>query len=299
VASASPHAAGGTGRRPSIRLIVNADDFGISERVNDGIVLAHRAGIVTATSLMAVGRAFEQAVQWCRRLPSLDVGVHLTLVAEEPLRPKGSSLAGADGRFPAGSSAFLRHFLAGRIRLPDVRTELAAQIERVLDRGIRVSHLDSHQHVHALPVLAALTGDLAGRYGIPFVRVPLEDWRTGRPRDLHGLTRLLGSMVLRVSWTAGRLGRSGVRTPRAPRFLGFQQGGRLDQRRLQRLLCSLRPGEAYELMCHPGFTPEEPYLQRWNYRHTTELQALTSRLIRSEIAARGIRLCSFKELMAG
>ena len=75
------------GHHPSIRLIVNADDFGISERINEGIVLAHRLGIVTGTSLMAVGRAFEQAVKWCRAFPSLDVGVHLTLVAESPQGP--------------------------------------------------------------------------------------------------------------------------------------------------------------------------------------------------------------------
>jgi len=286
----------GAGQRPAIRLIVNADDFGISERVNDGIVMAHRAGIVTATSLMAVGRAFEQAVQWCRALPSLDVGVHLTLVAEKPLLPNGSALAGDHGRFPTSIGAFLRRYLQGKVRLADVQAELSAQIERALDQGIRLTHLDSHQHVHALPVLAALTQRLAARYGIPFVRVPVEDWRAGRPQNLHGLYRMLGSMLLRASWTAARLSGASGRTGRSLHFLGFQEGGRLDHLRLQRLLRSLRPGRVYELMCHPGFTPDEPDVKRWNYGHEKELQALTSPLIRSEIAARGIQLCSFKDL---
>ena len=167
------------GRSPSIRLVVNADDFGISARINEGILLAHRAGIVTATSLMAVGRAFEQAVQYCRAAPALDVGVHLTLVAERPLLAGRSSLAGDDGRFPESAGAFLRRWLKGSIRRADVQAEWSAQIERVLDHGIRVTHLDSHQHVHILPGLADLSLKLAARYTIPFVRVPVEDLRAG------------------------------------------------------------------------------------------------------------------------
>jgi predicted glycoside hydrolase/deacetylase ChbG (UPF0249 family) len=80
--------------------------------------------------------------------------------------------------------------------------------------------------------------------------------------------------------------------------LGFQDGGRLDDLRLRRLLRALRPGRAYELMCHPGLTPDEPDVKRWQYNHEKELQALTSPSIRSEIAARGIQLCNFKDLLA-
>jgi predicted glycoside hydrolase/deacetylase ChbG (UPF0249 family) len=152
--------------------------------------------------------------------------------------------------------------------------------------------------VHALPGLAALTQRLAARYDIPFVRLPVEDWWTSRPRNLHGLYRMLGSMLLRASCTAVRLSGTSGKPGRSLRFLGFQEGGRLDHLHLQRLLRSLRPGRVYELMCHPGFTPDEPDVKRWNYRHEKELQALTSPLIRSEIAARGIQLCSFKDLVA-
>ena len=185
-------------RRP-VRLVVNADDFGVSERVNSGIVHAHREGVVTATSLMAVGRAFEHAVRLARAVPDLDVGVHLTLVAERPLRPEGSSLTGTDGRFPPGAGAFTLGWLTGRIRRADVEAEWSAQIERVLASGIRPSHLDSHQHVHVLPGLLDLARELAARYGIPFVRVPVEGWRLDRPITLHGISRLLGAGALRRS----------------------------------------------------------------------------------------------------
>ncbi len=285
-----------SGQRPSIRLVVNADDCGISSRINEGILLAHRAGIVTATSLMAVGRAFEPAVQCCRAVPALDVGVHLTLVAERPLLPHGSSLTGDDGRFPASAGAFLQRWLTGRIRRADVQAEWSAQIERVLDHGIRVTHLDSHQHVHILPGLADLSLQLAARYNIPFVRVPVEDlWGERRP-SLHGINRMLGATALRASWTLARLAGARAVKHRPLRFVGFQDGGRLDELCLRRLLRALRPGRAYELMCHPGLTPNEPDVKRWQYGHEKELQALTNPAIRSEIAARGIHLCNFKDL---
>lgn len=290
--------AGFRGHRQSARLVVNADDFGVSDRINAGILQAHREGIVAATSLMAVGCAFDQAVRLCRTVPSLDVGVHLTLVAERPLRANGSSLVEENGRFPAGHAAFVRRWALGRIRRADVQAEWSAQIERVLDQGIRVTHLDSHQHVHALPGLADLALALAGRYRIPFVRAPVEPLRMDRPLSLHSINRMCGSAFLRASWTLARLAAAGSAEHRPLRFLGFHDGGRLDRRRLRRLLASLRPDRAYELMCHPGFTPEEAHVKSWQYRHEEELQALTDPLIRSEIAARGIQLCSFKDLMA-
>ena len=285
------------GHRPTIRLVVNADDLGISARVNDGIVLAHRSGIVTAASLMAVGRAFDHAVGCCRRVPSLDVGVHLTLVAETPLLPKASSLKGADGRFPASAGAFLRRFLSGRIRLADIRAELGAQIERVLDHGVKVTHLDSHQHVHALPGIAPLALTLAARYGIPCVRAPVAKLQVERSSGLHGVFRLAGAMGLGASWMTARAAGSRDAGLGRLRFLGFAEGGRLDQARLQRLLQSLRPGHTYELMCHPGLTPEEPDIQRWGYCHEQELQALTSAATHALIAARGIQLCRYGDLL--
>ncbi len=154
--------------RPCARLVVSADDFGISPRINEGIVRAHREGIVTSTSLMAVGRAFEHAVQCCRDTPTLDIGVHLTLIAEQPLLTSRSSLTGNDGRFPESAGAFLRRWLTGSIRQADVQAEWSAQIERILAQGIRVTHLDSHQHVHCLPGLADLSQCLAKRYQHPF-----------------------------------------------------------------------------------------------------------------------------------
>jgi predicted glycoside hydrolase/deacetylase ChbG (UPF0249 family) len=282
---------------PEIRLVVNADDFGLSESVNEGILSAHRRGIVTATSLMAVGRAFDHAVDCCRSAPRLDVGVHLTLVAERPLLPD-SSLAGPNGRFPAGAGALLRRYLTGGIQLSEVRAEWSAQIERIRERGVAVSHLDSHQHVHVLPGLAGVCLELADRYGIPFVRVPCERLAIDQPPGLHGLERLFGAAALRVAWSLARL--AGARQANHPplKFLGFRDGGRLSLERLQRLIRGLTPGGVYELMCHPGLSPEEPEIRRWGYSHEGELLALSHPSLRAELAAGGVRLCRFADLSA-
>ncbi|MFH0725361.1 MAG: ChbG/HpnK family deacetylase [Pseudomonadota bacterium] len=287
------------GFRPCARLVVNADDFGISQSINDGIARAHREGIVTATSLMAGGRAFDHAVAWCRSLPTLDVGAHLTLVAEKPLLKKKSTLTGADGRLPPSIRVLLGRLWGGRISRADIQAEWSAQIERILASGIRVTHLDSHQHLHALPGIGRLTLNLARDYHIPFVRVPIEDRMAPRSLTRQSLFRSAEAMVLRGSCLFSGLNRRSAGEFPPPQSLGFQEGGSLDLARLQRLLRSLRPGRVYELMCHPGLTPVEPEVKRWRYHHREELGALSSPVIRAEIAARNIRLCTFAELSGG
>lgn len=280
---------------PEIRLVVNADDFGLSASVNEGILCAHRRGIVTATSLMAVGRAFDHAIDCCRSAPGLDVGVHLALVAASPLRPV-SPLAGPNGRFPASAGALLRRYLTGGIPVSEVRAEWSAQIERILEQGVAVSHLDSHQHVHVLPGLAEVCLELADRYGIPFVRLPCERLAMDQPPSLHGLIRLFGAASLRVAWRLARLTGAGPTKHPPLQFLGFRDGGRLNLERLRRLIRELQPGGIYELMCHPGLSPDEPEIRSWGYDHEKELLALSHPSLRGEIAARGIRPCRFVDL---
>jgi len=277
------------------RLVVNADDFGISERVNEGIAQAHQQGIVTATSIMAVGRAFEHAVRLSRELPALDVGVHLTLVAERPLRP-APSLVDADGRFPAAAGPLVRRLATGSVRLVEVEAEWAAQIERVLAAGIRPSHLDSHQHVHILPGLAGIVKYLAQQYHIARVRLPLEYPPLVWPRGMAAVLRLGGLAALWVTWFCARLGGAyGLALPPL-HFLGFLDGGRLNEERLLRLLARIQPGRDYELMCHPGLAPEELELRAWGYSHEKELQALTSPRVRRVLDDRAIRLSRFSAL---
>jgi predicted glycoside hydrolase/deacetylase ChbG (UPF0249 family) len=140
--------------RPTYRkLIVNADDFGFTRDVNQGIVEAHRDGILTSTTLMASGAAFDDAVRLAKDNPTLDIGCHLVLVGEPP--------------FPATVVKLMQAVALGRIRIYD---EFAAQVRRILDAGLNPTHLDTHKHTHLLPPVLDAVARIAEEFGIPWVR---------------------------------------------------------------------------------------------------------------------------------
>src|SRR5438067_5962639 len=165
------------------RLIVTADDVGLDRGMTEGAIRAHRDGIVTACSIVANGRAFDDAAARLRDVPSLEVGVHLALVEERALT------TGAP--MPRN---YLRFLLARRT---DVEPELRAQIEKVLAGGLRVTHLNGHQHLHMLPRVRRVVARLAQEYGIGYVRVVND--RGGRTRRLSmAALNLLGSSLSRA-----------------------------------------------------------------------------------------------------
>jgi len=233
-------------------LITNADDFGFTRDVNEGIVHAHRQGILTATTLMATGAAFDHAVGLARENPELDVGVHLVLV-------------GSEG-YPATVARLLASL--GRIRIYD---ELARQISKVLDAGIRPTHLDTHKHTHLLPPVLAAVARLAEEFKIPWVRRPL------------------------ASPLQGVLTRHGCRT--TDHFAGFAITGRYDAARLAKLIRRLPEGVT-EFMCHPGFCTAE--LERAHTRlkasRRRELDALTSPEVRAALQESNVVLTRYTAL---
>ena len=135
------------------RLIVNADDWGLTPGVNRGIVRAFQHGIVTSASLLVTGSAFEDAVALARDFPALDVGLHLALVEEQAVLPPEAlpTLVDKTGRLPRTKGEFFKRALLGRISWDEVEREIAGQIARFQQTGLRLSHLDSHQHLHMFP----------------------------------------------------------------------------------------------------------------------------------------------------
>ena len=156
-------------------LIINADDFGLDETVNIGIIQGHTAGAITSTSIMPSGKAFAHAITLAAANPQLGIGVHLTLVGEKPVcNPKiVPSLVDEDGFLPAQYPQFLLHYLFGDIQLADIRRELTAQVQKVADSGIHITHLDSHQHLHIMPGIMNITLDIARTFGIKAIRILL------------------------------------------------------------------------------------------------------------------------------
>lgn len=276
------------------RLIVHADDFGLAQPVNDGIVEAHRRGIVTSTSIMAPGPAFDHAVELARATPTLDVGVHLTLTEENPVSDPGRvpSLIDADGRLPAHATSFLRQRLAGRLALDEIRLELDAQIARVVERGLRVSHLDGHQHVHMMPGVHAIVAELAAKYAIPAVRHPREDVRAWMLAERGSAGRLLQQLALNVFCAAADT----VGVARPDHFVGFFHGGRLSKANLIRILSTLPRCGTCELMCHPGHADASGRYAHWGYRWQDEFDALTDPAVARWLREHHVELVSYASL---
>jgi chitin disaccharide deacetylase len=274
------------------RLIVNADDFGLSEAVNRAVIETHEHGIVTSTSIMAGGAAFEHAAELAARCPTLDVGVHLTLTEQRPVAESVPSLVGADGHFAPHATDLAKRCLRGAIALDDVHKELDAQIRRVRAAGVRPTHLDGHQHVHVLPGVARVVAKLAGDHGIRAVRVPTESPRGYMLKDPGSLKRLAEQIALGVFGELSPL----KRLRRVDRFVGFYFGGRLTEQNLETVLERLPSGKTVELMCHPGLDdPKSPY-GSWHYAWPAETAALTSSRIRELIGARGVRLIGYRDV---
>jgi hopanoid biosynthesis associated protein HpnK len=288
------------------RLIVNADDFGLTAKVNQAIMAGHEGGLVSSTSLLADGEAFASAVALSRQAPRLGVGVHLNLTEGKPVAPPSSipSLVNGQGRFARKPGGLWRAMILGRVSAAEVEKELCAQIEKVLASGIVATHMDSHKHVHALPVLGRMTITLAREYGIPAIRCVAETWSAlgyllGRfPRAKTTILRqFLNSCTLAVVSRRWRhqLRRSGVAC--AEHFYGLTPTGFLDEVVVREILCHLPDGTS-ELMCHPGFvdqalrqTPTRLLEQR-----EMEYQALSQPGIQLLAKDLGIQLINYGDL---
>jgi len=288
------------------QLIVNADDFGLTKRVSEAIVDAHRHGIVTSTTLMANGAAFESAMALSRQRARLGIGVHLNLSEGTPVSPapRIPSLLNAHGRLHLTPGRLWKAIAMRRVSLADVETELRAQIAKIHRAGILPTHFDGHKHVHVVPGVSDIVVRLAQEFSVSSVRCPLEQ----PPGLFHmlDLRRTSRSSILK-QYLVGRglsalarrfrqkLAEAGLACP--THFYGISQTGFLDARAILEVLRQLPEGTS-ELMCHPGYVDAE--LARTGTRllsqREIEVFALRSRLITSFLAGSGIRLVNYKAL---
>ena len=248
-------------------LAINADDFGFTRDVNAGIVQAHREGVLTSTTLMGNGDAFEDAVRLAHETPTLDIGCHLVLV-------QGRSLI-AGNMLPKGPRQLLAALALGSI---DSYAEMRAQIRRILAAGLKPTHLDTHKHTHLVPRIFRQVVLLAREYKIPYVRLPLDS--TVR------LASLADRFYRRIA------ARSGVQF--TDHFLGFRLTGSLTEETFAEAIRNLRDGFT-EFMCHPGILGPELANAETRLKETRlrELEALTSPRIRRLMDECKVRLHPF------
>ncbi|WP_448629518.1 ChbG/HpnK family deacetylase [Cellulomonas soli] len=241
-------------------LVVTADDLGLTDGVCRAVHRAHVDGVVTATSLLAVGRAFDTAAAMLRDTPTLDLGAHLALVGEDPpllSAREVPTLVVAGGGFPLSYRTVVARGLAGRIDPDDVRRELAAQLDRVLGLGLPVTHLDTHQHTHLWPVVAQVVAELAVARGVPVIRLP------------HSRRR--GPVGVGVNLLAGRLHRrldaAGIHSTDG--YAGLDESLTMDLAAFDRALGAFGagPGRSFEINLHPG-ERADPDVDRFPGRRT-------------------------------
>jgi predicted glycoside hydrolase/deacetylase ChbG (UPF0249 family) len=268
------------------QLVVNADDFGFTPDVNRGIIEAHRKGILTATTLMANGAAFEDALALARQTPSLDIGVHLVLIGERSL---------VSGKpFPKSVAQLVAALATREIRPYE---ELRAQVRRILDAGIRPSHFDTHKHTHIAPPVLEAVARLAREFDVTWVRRPLDFPLNALGGGVPRLKRLTSGAIGLMGGRFQRvLERYGRRT--TDHFAGFQITGRFRAADLTALM-ALIPEGSTEFMCHPGRCG--PALRsaptRLKESRERELEALIAPEVRDAMQRHAIELVDYAGLL--
>jgi hopanoid biosynthesis associated protein HpnK len=279
------------------RLIVNADDFGYTRGVNAGIVRGFRDGIVTSTTIMANGDAFEDAVKCAQANPKLGVGCHLVLVGGKCIASAKhvSSLIDSEGRLPASLPALLSRLSTGSVRRQAIEAELRAQVERVIASGLRPTHFDSHKHTHAHPRVMEVVVRVAEEFKVTRIRKPFEDSRALLwPRFRGGVSswkQRATALIARIKASGfQKLASShGIRTP--DHFMGVAATGRLNRGAILAMIGAMHDGVT-ELMCHPGQYDEELEKSptRLKRQREAELEGLTDPDVRWAIREHNVCL---------
>jgi hopanoid biosynthesis associated protein HpnK len=292
------------------RLIVNADDFGLTGGINRAIGEAHSQGIVTSATLMANSSAFEDAVNLTRELPQISIGCHVVLVDGAPLlnplqvRSLIAPKMAQPGRFHSSLARFAARALTGRLDESQIEAEAVAQIRKLQAAGIRVSHLDTHKHTHLFPTVARAILRAARACGIRAVRNPFSP-RTALSRGLlRTAPRLwkrslqvrvldqLRDRFLRLVADADMITTDGS--------LGIVAAGVLDLALFEREITLMPPG-TWELVCHPGYSDSDLDRVRTRLRDSRiqELKLLVSSEARAILNRQSIDLLSYRDLAAG
>jgi predicted glycoside hydrolase/deacetylase ChbG (UPF0249 family) len=290
------------------RLIINADDFGLTTGVNRSIAECHEHGVVTSTTLMATGAALAGAAELAAGFPKLSVGCHVVLVDGVPLLPaqQVQSLACAEGgtAFTPTLGGFLQRLATGRFADEEIEAEATAQFRKLQDAGVVISHFDTHKHTHTFPAVLRPLLRAARACGIPALRNPFVPSRPLAFEELRGRPflwkRYLQVRALRRFLPAFQelVSEHGMVAPDGS--VGVIETGFLDEKLFAAILRAVSealPEGTWELVCHPGYNDTELAGIRTRLRDSrdVELRVLTSAAAREALEKSGIELISYRE----
>ncbi len=257
------------------RLILNADDFGLTPGINRAIAELHSAGALTSGTLMANGPAFDDAVRIAHAQPSLGIGCHIVLTDGIPISPPETipTLLGHDRKtFRPSLTNFFAAVLLGKVSGEDIFREAQAQINRIQEQGISLTHLDTHKHTHILTRVARPLLAAAERSGIRAIRNPFEPrWSIAlgkspilRRLQLRSLRHLRPRFLALPQISNGRI----VTTSGT---LGISATGQLNATTLRNTLDAM-PDGTWELVCHPGYNDRDLDAITTRLRNTREIE---------------------------
>lgn len=279
------------------RLIITADDFGLSGGVNRAVEQAWKEGVLTGASIMPGGSSFDEAAAISRRNPGLQIGLHLTLVQGRGVLPPAElpDLVDAQGNFSESPvTAGFRYFL-DRGLYSQLKREIEAQIRRVLDAGIVLTHIDGHLNMHLHPTVFRILSELMPRFGITTFRLArerlAENLRFDRERKIgKALEHLIFGFL--TGHARPELHRMGIAY--AAEVKGVFGSGRMTEEYLLTIIDRLQDGLT-EIYVHPGILPDAEISRRMpGYRHQEELAAITGRAVRQRLQQMQIQLQNYR-----
>jgi len=283
------------------RLIINADDFGLTSGVNLAIAKSSWCGAITSATIMANGPAFSEAVTLATTTPQLKTGCHVVLTDGQSVASSLPSLADRRGRFRKSLLDFAGAAVSKRLVAKEVQREAEAQIRRLQSAGITLTHVDSHKHTHMFPQVLRPVLQAARACGIRAVRNPFEPVRSWPMRVVASTPGLWlrAAGVATFQWFAREFRRAiqEERMRTTDGTVGIAATGKLDQGMLLAILDALPEG-TWELVCHPGYADAD--LRATGTRlvesRQVELDALMSEATKEAVASRNIELISYADL---
>jgi len=278
---------------PRPLLVVNADDYGLTEGVSRGILEAHRNGVVTSVSVLSLTPAFETSARWLADAPALGCGAHLAAVGEDPpllSAREVPTLVDRKGRLHNSWRTFLPSAAVGRIDPDDLRREFAAQLDAIAGAGIVIDHLDTHQNIHMWPMVADVVMGLGEERDVRTIRVTRSTGRGVVGQTVKRLSRRLEKQLEQRGWNS----------PEAS--TGLDEAGCLGIPAMVAAISRLAETGAAsaELATHPGAPGDAARARyKWDYRWDDEFEALQSATVLAAIEELGFRLGTFADLAPG
>jgi hopanoid biosynthesis associated protein HpnK len=255
-------------------LIVNADDFGLTSGVNRAVTELHAFGVLTSTTLMARAGATTEAIGLALATPSLGVGCHVVLADGEPVLPPNEIPTLVDrntGCFPFQLTHLLARLFTGRIAEEEIEAETAAQIGLLKNRGLKLTHIDTHKHTHMFPAVLRPVLRAARAAGIRAVRNPFEPAWAVRATSGAGLARCFEVSLLRKLESHCRriIAEEGFVTTAGT--IAVVGTGVLNAEAVRSLL-SVMPNGTWELVTHPGYNDADLAKVRTRLRASREIE---------------------------